>query len=307
MTAPRTVATLAARHGRNQAYAYLDETTKRHVRRALLKALAIPGWQVPFASREMPVARGWGSGGLQVTLSLVGPGDVVKVIDQGDDASVNAQAMRTLIASTADCAMTTNAAEASIIQSRHRIPEVDLRPDQLLVLQVPHPDPLRRVVPDEAMARVHHADGDYTPAWVDLYDDEARNGGPRGGADHPVLVAGRTLMSPSPIPRYDVLRLDRRVHPILLGAGRRARVTAIPPHTPVVPLSFDDRPLAPEAAGGPCELCSSSTSYRVPTTSRYELRVTMSESLTWRCSDVDACRERVAARTAVRGNGSTPR
>ena len=36
-------------------FAYLDEQTKRMIRRALLKALAIPGYQVPFASREMPM------------------------------------------------------------------------------------------------------------------------------------------------------------------------------------------------------------------------------------------------------------
>ncbi|MCL7207362.1 alpha-D-ribose 1-methylphosphonate 5-phosphate C-P-lyase PhnJ, partial [Escherichia coli] len=40
--------------------AYLDEQTKRMIRRALLKAVAIPGYQVPFGSREMPLARGWG-------------------------------------------------------------------------------------------------------------------------------------------------------------------------------------------------------------------------------------------------------
>ena len=141
---PATVAELAATHGRRAAYAYLDEDTKRNVRRAILKALAIPGWQVPFASREMPVARGWGSGGLQVTLSVVGPADTVKVIDQGDDMSVNAVGMRTLISSSAGCAATTSTTAASIIQSRHRIPEVEMRPDQLLVLQVPHPEPLRR-------------------------------------------------------------------------------------------------------------------------------------------------------------------
>jgi alpha-D-ribose 1-methylphosphonate 5-phosphate C-P lyase len=295
MTRPRTVADLAARHGRSQAYAYLDEVTKRHVRRALLKALAIPGWQVPFASREMPVARGWGSGGLQVTLSLVGPHDVVKVIDQGDDASVNAQAMRRLIATTAGCGVTTETTAATMIQSRHRIPELELRPDQLLVLQVPHPDPLRRVVHDEAASRRYHADADYTPAWIDLYDDEVRHGGPRGGADHPVLVAGRTLMSPSPIPRYDVVRLDRRRHPILLGAGRLARVTALPPHTDVVPLAFDDRPLQTEVGGGPCARCGSERSYRVPGTSRYELRPATGREMVWCCSDVDACRSRAAA------------
>ena len=35
-------------------FAYLDEQTKRMIRRAILKAIAIPGYQVPFASREMP-------------------------------------------------------------------------------------------------------------------------------------------------------------------------------------------------------------------------------------------------------------
>ncbi|HYZ67788.1 MAG TPA: alpha-D-ribose 1-methylphosphonate 5-phosphate C-P-lyase PhnJ, partial [Mycobacterium sp.] len=258
---PRTVAALATAHGRPEAYAYLDEDTKRNVRRAILKALAIPGWQVPFASREMPVARGWGSGGLQVTLSLVGPSDVVKVIDQGDDLSVNAVGMRNLISTSARCGATTSTAAATIIQSRHRIPELDLRPDQVLVLQVPHPEPLRRVVPDDVAALACHAERDYTPAWLDLYDAQARLGGPRTGADHPVLVANTRLMSPSPIPRYDVLRLNQRTHPILLGAGRRARLTALPPYTSVQPLAFDDGPLEPERAGDRCCRCGSTTSY----------------------------------------------
>ena len=35
-------------------FAYLNEQTKRMIRRALLKAVAIPGYQVPFAARECP-------------------------------------------------------------------------------------------------------------------------------------------------------------------------------------------------------------------------------------------------------------
>ena len=64
-------------------FAYLDEQTKRMIRRAILKAIAIPGYQVPFASREMPMPYGWGTGGVQVTASILGPDDVLKVIDQG--------------------------------------------------------------------------------------------------------------------------------------------------------------------------------------------------------------------------------
>lgn len=284
-----TVAELAEAHGRTESYAYLDEGTKRSVRRALLKALAMPGWQVPFTSREMPVARGWGSGGLQLTLSLVGPDDVVKVIDQGDDHSANASGMRELVCATSGCRPTAVTEEATIVQSRHRIPERELRPDQVLVLQVPHPEPLRRVVPLEVEARARHADADYTPAWLDLYDDETRLGGPRSGADHPVLVDGRTLMSPSPVPRYDVVRLDHRPYPVLLGAGRRSRVTAVPPYTSVVPLSLDDRPLVPEQMDGPCVDCGSVVSYRVELPSEPTAESTTGADAAWRCTDVDAC------------------
>jgi|GEM_PF-4168316 len=71
-------------------YAFLDEGSKREIRRCILKAVAIPGYQVPFGSRELPIGRGWGTGGIQLTLSLIGPSDILKVIDQGSDDSVNA-------------------------------------------------------------------------------------------------------------------------------------------------------------------------------------------------------------------------
>ena len=64
---PRLSALAGEQAGYN--FAFLDEQTKKEIRRAMLKAVAIPGYQVPFASREMPIGRGWGTGGLQVTLS----------------------------------------------------------------------------------------------------------------------------------------------------------------------------------------------------------------------------------------------
>ena len=75
-------------------FAYLDENTKRMIRRAVLKAVAIPGHQVPFGGREMPLPYGWGTGGIQVTASLLGPEDVLKVIDQGADDTTNAVSIR---------------------------------------------------------------------------------------------------------------------------------------------------------------------------------------------------------------------
>ena len=81
-------------------FAFLDEQTKRMIRRAILKAVAIPGYQVPFGSREMPLSYGWGTGGVQVTASVIGPDDVLKVIDQGADDTTNAVSIRQFFART---------------------------------------------------------------------------------------------------------------------------------------------------------------------------------------------------------------
>ncbi len=96
------------------------------IRRAILKAIAIPGYQVPFASREMPMPYGWGTGGVQVTAAIIGPDDVLKVIDQGADDTTNAVSIRAFFQKVADVAVTTQTAEATIIQTRHRIPEETL-------------------------------------------------------------------------------------------------------------------------------------------------------------------------------------
>ena len=66
-----------------------------------------PGHQVPFGSREMPLPYGWGTGGIQVTASVLGAGDVLKVIDQGADDTTNAVSIRRFFARTAGVRTTT--------------------------------------------------------------------------------------------------------------------------------------------------------------------------------------------------------
>src|SRR5437899_7809680 len=118
-------------------FAYLDEQTKRMIRRAILKAVAIPGYQVPFASREMPMPYGWGTGGVQVTASIIGPDDVLKVIDQGADDTTNAVSIRAFFKKVDNVAVTTETAMATIIQTGHRIPEQPLTAGQVRVLHEP--------------------------------------------------------------------------------------------------------------------------------------------------------------------------
>ncbi|WP_302395620.1 alpha-D-ribose 1-methylphosphonate 5-phosphate C-P-lyase PhnJ [Eggerthella sinensis] len=243
-------------------YAFFDEASKREIRRAIIKGVSIPGYQVPFASREMPIGRGWGTGGLQITLAIIGPDDTLKVIDQGSDDSVNAVNIKKLVVDTTDVEVTDATEEATLIQSRHRIPERPLRDGQILVLQVPTPEPLRSFEPSESATKRLHAEADYTGAWLELFDQIVRYDTTTTGADHPVLVNGRYVMAPSPIPRFDNLKLHQADHLTLLGAGREKKIYAVPPHTNVVPLDFEDYPFVVESfANKRCRLCGAEGVY----------------------------------------------
>ena len=202
-------------------FAYLDEQTKRMIRRALLKAVAIPGHQVPFGSREMPLPYGWGTGGIQVTASVLGAGDVLKVIDQGADDTTNAVSIRRFFARTAGVRTTTHTADATVIQTRHRIPEKTLRDDQIIVYQVPQPEPLFRLEPSRVETRRMHGLADYGLMHVKLYEDIARFGQISISYDYPVMVNQRHLMSPSPIPAFDNPKMHRM--PALAVVRRGAR------------------------------------------------------------------------------------
>ena len=261
MTVDELLGNGGASEGPSYNYAFLDEQTKRELRRKALKAVSIPGHQVPFGSREMPLARGWGTGGLQLSLALVGPGDVYKAIDQGADDSVNAVNMRSLVRRMAQVETTEDAREATIIQTRHRIPEEPLRGDQTMVFQVPIPEPLERVEPRISKSRKMHAEKDYSKMWLYLYESIALHGEITVGARYPVLVNDTYLMDPSPIPRWDVPKLDGASFLSLFGAGREKRIYAIPPHTSVEPLEFEDHRFRVERFDEPCGRCGSSDTF----------------------------------------------
>jgi len=243
------------------SYAYLDAQTKRMIRRAVLKAVAVPGYQVPFGSREMPLPYGWGTGGIQLTAALIGRDDTLKVIDQGADDTTNAVSIRAFFHRTAGVKTTTRTAEASLIQTRHRIPETPLQPGQILVYQVPTPEPLRWLEPRESETRRMHAWAEYGPMHVKLYEDIARHGEIAVSYAYPVMVEGRYLMSPSPIPKFDNPKLHRSPALQLFGAGREKRIYAIPPYSDVRSLDFQDHPFRIEPHGHACALCGATDSF----------------------------------------------
>jgi alpha-D-ribose 1-methylphosphonate 5-phosphate C-P lyase len=249
-------------HRAGYPFGFMDEGAKKEIRRAILKAVAIPGYQVPYGSREMPIARGWGTGGLQITLALIQPDDILKVIDQGCDGSVNAVNIKKFVARVAGVTVTTDTAVATIIQTRHRIPEEPMTGQQILVLQVPYPEALREVEPSEMETRRMHAEADYSRMWLYLYEDIVRYGEITISYRYPVTVNGRYITDPSPIPRWDVPKLHMADTLFLFGAGREKRIYAIPPHTAVVPMEFEDHPFRTENfAGKSCARCGATDSF----------------------------------------------
>ena len=240
-------------------YAFLDEDAKKEIRRATLKAIAIPGYLVSFASRELPIARGWGTGGLQVTLSIINEEDTLKVIDQGCDGSVNAVNIRNFISSVTNNKTSVDMKEATIIQSRHRVPEEPMREGQTLILQVPEPEVLTNVEADSHKQKIMHSNSDYAKLWVLLYEDTSTFGDSRIGNRYPVMVNDRYVMDPSPIPKYDTPQLNNNKGLILLGAGREKKIYAVPPYTKVEPLKFEDREFKVENFEGLiCKRCGTS-------------------------------------------------
>lgn len=267
---------------RIMTFGFFDEDAKKEIRRAMLKAVALPGYIVPFASREMPIARGWGTGGLQVTLSLITEEDTIKVIDQGCDGSVNAVNIREFIVSVTGVKETMATEKATVIQTRHRVPEHPLEPGQILVYQVPVPEVLTTVEPDTAKQKEMHASGDYSRLWVLLYEDTSQFGDSRISSRYPVRVNDHFVMDPSPIPKYDIPATSSNPALQLFGAGREKRIYAIPPYTKVEPLKFTDRDFKIEDFSGKC--CA-----RCGATNVYLDEVHQEDRVHFFCSDTYHC------------------
>jgi alpha-D-ribose 1-methylphosphonate 5-phosphate C-P lyase len=124
---------------------------------------------------------------------------------------------------------------------------------------------------------------------VKLYEDIARHGRIATSYDYPVLVDGRYLMRPSPIPKFDNPKMDMNPALQLFGAGREKRVYAVPPYTAVKSLDFDDHPFEVQSWDHACELCGSRESFLD------EVVVDNQGGRIFVCSDTDYCGDRRAA------------
>ena len=162
------------------------------------------------------------------------------------------------------------------------------------MFQVPLPEPLAKLEPSRAETRKMHALADYGAMHVKLYEDIAKYGHVATTYDYPVMVAGRYLMSPSPIPSFDNPKMHRSPALQLFGAGREKRIYAVPPYTDVESLGFEDHPFEPQRFEEPCAICGSTGVYLD------EVITNDKGGSMFVCSDTDHCE---GAATALTGAG----
>ena len=132
-----------------------------------------------------------------------------------------------------------------------------------------------------------HAEADYARMWVSLYEDYVRNGVITRTTGYPCMVDGRYVIATTPIPRWDVPKLHQSEQLNLFGAGREKRIYAVPPHTDVEPLTFEDVPFEIEDNQGKrcrCGLVGEGAA------EAFLVEVAGGDGETeWVCSDTDFC------------------
>ncbi len=225
----------------------MDEGAKREVRRALLKAVALPGHQVPFASPELPIARGWGTGGLQVTMSLIGP-------------RRRAQDHRPGLRRKRERGKPAQAPGGHHGGAHHlRLPGGN----PPAVPAPPAGDPHDRGTgcrPAGAAPRARCAwwsparwkRGECTPrettrgCGCPSTRTSSRTGPCPSSWGYPCRVNDSYIMSPPRCRAGTCPGCTMARHLTLLGAGREKRVYAVPPYTSVRPLEFEDLPFTVE-------------------------------------------------------------
>ena len=176
---------------------------------------------------------------------------------------------------------------ATIIQTRHRIPEKKLSEHQILVYQVPQPEPLRRLEPKEQETRKLHAYEEYALMHVKLYEEISHYGSVIKTYAYPVRTNRRYITDPSPTPKFDNPKMDFMEALQLFGAGRERRIYAIPPYTSVKSLDFEDHPFEIQTWDERCDICGSNNSYLD------EIIVNDKGEKKFICSDTNYCEKNI--------------
>ncbi len=221
-----------------------------------MKAVAVPGYQVPFGGREMPLPYGWGTGGIQVTAAIIGRDDTAEGDRPGrrrhDQCRLDPPLLRA-------CGLTSPRPRTRKKRpsSRRAIacPRRPSKDGQILVFQVPIPEPLRMLEPRETETRTLHALSEYGVMQVSLYESIARHGRIAKTYNYP--VHGERALHHEPLADPEVRQPQARPQRRRCSSTAPAARSASMPcrrYTPVKSLDFDDHPFEIETWSECCAL-----------------------------------------------------
>ena len=233
-------------------FAYLDEQTKRMIRRAILKAVAIPGYQVPFGSARDAAALWLGHRRHPGHGRDHRPGRRA----QGHRPGRRRHHQRRLDPRASSpgrpgCA-TTDAHRGGHASSRPATASPRRRCARARSWSTRCRSRSRCAGSSRARPRraSMHALADYGLMHVRLYEDIARHGHVATTYDYPVMVNGRYLMAPSPIPELRQPEdAPHRRRCSCSAPGARSGSTPCRPTPPVRSLDFEDHPVRRSSAG----------------------------------------------------------
>ena len=182
----------------------------------------------------MPLPYGWGTGGIQLTASANRSGRTCSRSSTKGQRRHHQRGLHQEVfpADHRGARLPRRTGEATLIQTRHRIPETPLRTeDQTIILPGAHPRaPALAGAPGDGDTRSSTPCPSTELMYVKLYEDITRHGRIATGFDYPAMVADRYLMSPSPIPKFDNPKLDNEPLPSCFsGPGGKSGSTRYRP------------------------------------------------------------------------------
>ena len=221
-------------------YAFIDEFTKKEIRRKTLKAVCIPGYQVPYSSPEMPISRGWGTGGLH----LIPRAHRTRRCLQGHRSGQRCQreCLQPASVRQIDDQLRTHfrygGRDADSVAPPCSRGDPDREADSRAAGAAAGASARRGALRGEDSQM--HAEADYAKIWVTLYESYVRSGSlmqRRRPSHHGERPLRRDAVAH---PELGCAELNMARCLYLFGAGREKRIHCIPPFTRVEPLEFED-------------------------------------------------------------------
>lgn len=249
----------------------------------IFKVVVIFGYQVLFGGCEMLMFYGWGIGGIQLIVSVIGENDVLKVIDQGVDDIINVVLICQFFKCVIGVVIIECIEDVILIQICYWILEMLLVEDQILIYQVLILELLCFIELCEIEICIMYVLEEYGVMQVKLYEDIVCFGYIVIIYVYLVKVNGCYVMDFLLILKFDNLKMYMMLVLQLFGVGCEKWIYVVLFYILVESFDFDDYFFIVQEWDEFCVICGLCYSY-------FD-EVVLDDSGQWMfvCFDIDYC------------------